>query len=114
MAQEVTGLHGVVLISPNYEEQVRFYRDVLGLAIHSQYEDATFFAVGEQLLAVFGRGHHPEGTKRLGGAKHGLSHLEFQVETKKRAEVERRLDVEGARAYRDNFQDADGNLFHFV
>ena len=110
----IRGLHAVVLIAADYDAQVRFYSNVLNLEIRGQYDDATFFNVGDQILAIFARSHHPEGTSRLGGADHGISHLEFLVDHEDENRVEAVLEEAEARAYRDVFQDADGNLFHFV
>jgi len=109
----VLGLDAVILIADNFEAQCRFYRDVLGLQVESEYGDAMFFKVGKQTLGIFARTHHPEGTRHLGPASHGLSHLEFRLERADREQFLLRLKAGGAHAYGDNFADADGNLFHF-
>lgn len=86
----------------------------MGFRLLSYAEGAAFFGVGEQKMAVFERGHHPEGDQALRGASHGLSHIEFNLPAADIQEMASRLQQAGAQAYRDNFQDADGNLFHFV
>lgn len=110
----IRGLHAVVLIVKDLEKQKRFYRDVMGLEVEGDYGDAVFFRCGEQKLALFAPSHHPEGTKRLKGAEKGISHLEFKIDRGARAEWDRRLREAGYHAYGDNYEDEDGNLFHFV
>jgi catechol 2,3-dioxygenase-like lactoylglutathione lyase family enzyme len=110
----VSGIHGVILIANDFEGQCRFYRDTLGLEMTAHYSDAAFFKAGNQTLGIFAQTHHPEGTKRLGGADHGISHLEFSIDKSLEQEFIDRLTEAGAHAYKDNFADADGNLFHFT
>lgn len=111
---EIQGLHAVVLIVRDLEKQKNFYRDVMGMQVEGDYGDAVFFRCGNQKLALFAYGHHDEGRKRLGGAEKGISHLEFVVDEKEQAEWDQRLRKAGYHAYGDNYQDEDGNLFHFV
>lgn len=110
----IRGLHAVVLIVKDLEEQKRFYRDVMGLEVEGDYGDAVFFRVGEQKIALFAQGHHREGTQRLEGAAKGISHLEFTIDPQDAQAWDRRLKQAGFHAYRSNYEDADGNLFHFV
>lgn len=112
--QLITGIHGIVLIAENYSEQIAFYRDVLGLKLTTAYSDAAFFEIGSQVLAIFARGHHPEGDRALQGASHGLSHLEFSIPACDVAEMENRLRDSVAEPGRKHFKDADGTIFHFV
>lgn len=109
----VQSLDAVVLIVKDLDAQKRFYAEVLGLPVWGDYGDAVFFECGEQKLALFARSHHEQGTRRLEGAAKGISHLEFGIARKDYPVVKRRLESEGHLAYRDNFCDADGNLFHF-
>jgi len=109
----VRGLDAVVLIARDFNRQVAFYRDVLGLELAWSAHDAAFFRCGDQKLAVFAKSHHPQAVQRLDGARHGLSHLEFAVADEDHAALVARLDAAGVRAYGDNFEDPDGNLFHF-
>ena len=109
----VTALDAVILIARDFEAQCRFYEGVLGLEVTARYPDAAFFRAGAQTLGIFAASHHPEGQRRLGGADHGISHLEFRIASSERPSLVHRLESAGARAYGDSFQDADGNLFHF-
>jgi catechol 2,3-dioxygenase-like lactoylglutathione lyase family enzyme len=109
----ILGLDAVVLIAKDLQAQGRFYREVLGLPLTGDYGDALFFDCGSQKLALFAQSHHPEGTKRLEGASKGISHLEFRIASDDEPSLRRRLTEAGFHAYRDNFHDADGNLFHF-
>ena len=111
---DILGLDAVVLIVKNLEAQKRFYHDLLGLEITSDYGDAVLFSCGSQKLALFARSHHPAGTARLEGPTKGLSHLEFRIPASVYEQMKRRLTEEGFHAYRDTFSDADGNLFHFT
>ncbi|HLA10546.1 MAG TPA: VOC family protein [Pyrinomonadaceae bacterium] len=113
-AGKVCGIDAVILIANDFEGQCRFYADVLGLEMTARYSDAAFFKAGTQTLGIFARSHHPEGTKRLGGATHGLSHLEFRIDEGFQQEFVDRLTEAGAHSYKDNFADADNNLFHFT
>jgi catechol-2,3-dioxygenase len=113
-SEEVQGINGIILIANDFEGQCRFYRDVLGLKVVACYADAAFFKVGAQTFGIFAKSHHPEGTERLGNADHGISHLEFSVSESAQAHLTGRLMEFGAHAYKDNFADADGNLFHFT
>ncbi|GGA44123.1 hypothetical protein GCM10007416_16590 [Kroppenstedtia guangzhouensis] len=83
----IRGLHAVVLIVKDLEEQK---------------------------IALFAQGHHREGTQRLEGAAKGISHLEFTIDPQDAQAWDRRLKQAGFHAYRSNYEDADGNLFHFV
>ncbi|HLD41921.1 MAG TPA: glyoxalase/bleomycin resistance/dioxygenase family protein, partial [archaeon] len=77
------------------------------------YGDVVFFKIGKQKLALFAKSHHKEGTKRLEGASKGISHLEFHISKKDLPVIGKKLKEKGFHAYTDNFEDADGNLFHF-
>ena len=109
----VLGLDAVVLIADDFAGQVRFYKDVLGLELLSSSSETAFFRMGAQKLAIFSREHHPEGTRRLGGATHGISHLEFSLSESEMTAMANKLREAGFHTSRDLFQDADGNLFHF-
>ena len=80
----------------------------------ADYGDAVFFDCGDQKIALFDRDHHPEGTESLEGAPKGISHMEFRITRDGEKELDRRLRKAGFNAYRDNYRDADGNLFHFA
>jgi catechol 2,3-dioxygenase-like lactoylglutathione lyase family enzyme len=110
----IKGIDGVILIANDFEGQCRFYRDVLGLELVAHYGDAAFFKAGSQTLGIFAKSHHSEGTRRLGQADHGISHLEFSTDAEAEEKLTQRLMEAGAHAYKDNFADADGNLFHFT
>ena len=104
---------GLTLIVKDIEAQKAFYRDMLGLEIESDYGDAVFFRLGDKKLGLFARGHHPSGDVSLEGASKGISHLEFGIQRSQYEELRKRLTENGFHAERDNFKDADGNLFHF-
>lgn len=107
-------LAGVVLVTSELAAQRAFYRDVLGLPLRADYGSAAFFEAGATRLALFARGHHPEADERLRDASKGIGHLEFAIAEAAYPELRDQLTEAGHRAYRENFQDADGNLFHFV
>ena len=109
----ILGLDAVIIIASRFEEQCKFYHDVLGLELISRYSDAAFFKAGDQTLGIFAHSHHPEGTRRLGGSEHGLSHIEFRLNSSAKEFIIAKLKSAGAHAYGENFADADGNLFHF-
>jgi catechol 2,3-dioxygenase-like lactoylglutathione lyase family enzyme len=109
----ILGLDAVVIIVKDIQAQRHFYQDVLGLPLAGDYGDAVFFDCGKQKLALFAHSHHPEGTNRLEGAAKGISHLEFRIAAGDQERLRSRLTEAGFHAYRDNFSDADGNLFHF-
>jgi catechol-2,3-dioxygenase len=110
---KVQSLDAVVLIANDFNKQRQFYRDVLGLEVIEEYSDAVFFAVGDQRLAIFAKSHHPEGTERLGKGTHGISHLEFGIENEDVKEITEKLKSTKAHVSGGDFEDADGNLFHF-
>lgn len=110
----IQGLAGVALIVRDLERQMAFYAETLGLPLQASSHDAAFFDCGPQKLALFGPTHHPEGTKRLEGAGKGLSHLEFAISPRDESAIRGELEGGGFHAYRDVYEDADGNLFHFV
>ncbi|WP_018132403.1 VOC family protein [Effusibacillus pohliae] len=111
---EIKGLHAVVLIVKDLQKQKRFYQEVLNLQLEADYGDAVFFRCGNQKIALFAHSHHPEGSKRLAGAEKGISHLEFRIKREDREHWDRKLREVGFHAYGDNYEDEDGNLFHFV
>ena len=110
---KIQGLDAIILIVKDLEKQKDFYQNVLGLELESDYGDAIFFKLGNQKIALFDKDHHPEGTKSLEGAKKGISHMEFKIKEKDLEKIESKLKEAGFHAYKDNFKDADGNLFHF-
>lgn len=110
---EILGLDALILIANKYEDQCAFYEKVLGLPVATKGPDFVFYKVGEEVLGIFARSHHPEGTRRLGGADHGISHFEFRIREKDRTEFTRRLEEARALVADENFCDSDGNLFHF-
>jgi catechol-2,3-dioxygenase len=75
----IRSLDAVVLIANDSRRQCAFYGNILGLPAKDNYQDAAFFSVGNQSLAVFAGSHHPEGAERLKGGSHGVSHLEFGI-----------------------------------
>lgn len=112
-AMKVNSFDGVTIIVKDYEAQKKFYRDMLGLPVESEYSDAIFFKIGEKKLSLFAKGHHKEGDASLEGASKGVSHFEFGVSTESSKLFTEKLTKAGFHAYRDVFKDADGNLFHF-
>jgi catechol-2,3-dioxygenase len=111
---KIQGLHAVVLIVKDLEKQKQFYHEVLSMEVDADYGDAVFLSCGEQKIALFAHSHHQEGTRRLEGAHKGISHLEFRIKREDKAFWDEKLKEAGFHAYRDNYEDADGNLFHFV
>ena len=109
----IKALDAVVLIVKDIKKQRYFYKEILGLELEADYGDAVFFKAGEQKLALFSREHHKEGTAHLEGAQKGISHLEFKIEKKDEQAIQKKLKEQGFLAYGDNYQDADGNIFHF-
>ncbi len=107
-------LDGVVVVTSHLEAQRHFYADVLGLPVRSEYGDAVFFGGEGARLVLFSEGHHPEATRRLAPADHGIGHLEFGLPSAAVPAAQQRLLGAGHHAYREVFQDADGNLLHFV
>ncbi|WP_048602399.1 VOC family protein [Rubeoparvulum massiliense] len=110
----IQGLHAVVIFVKDLEKQKHFYGDILGLEVEGDYGDAIFYRCGDQKIALFEQSHHREGSKRLEGAKKGISHLEFIISKEQQEAWNEYLTLAGHHAYRENFEDADGNLFHFV
>ena len=109
----IKGLDAIVLIVKDIEKQKQFYKNVLGLEVESDHGNAVFFKLGKQRLAIFSHSCHKEGTASLEGAQKGISHLEFRIARKDQVALDTRLKENGFHAYRDNYHDADGNLFHF-
>lgn len=110
---KINSFDGITLIVKDLKAQKRFYQDVLGLELESDYGDAAFFKIGDKKLGLFAKGHHKEGDESLEGASKGISHLEFGVSSETAEQLTKKLKAAGFHAYRDNFKDADGNLFHF-
>jgi catechol 2,3-dioxygenase-like lactoylglutathione lyase family enzyme len=110
---KINSFDGVTIIVKDYEAQKKFYRDVLGLAVESEYSDAIFFKIGENKFSLFAKGHHKEGDASLEGASKGISHFEFGISSETNKLLTEKLTKAGFHAYRDVFKDADGNLFHF-
>ncbi|MGH9945607.1 MAG: VOC family protein [Pyrinomonadaceae bacterium] len=110
---KINSFDGVTIIVKDYEAQKKFYRDVLGLPVESEYSDAIFFKIGDRKLSLFAKGHHKEGDASLEGASKGISHFEFGVSAETAKLLDEKLKNAGFHAYRDNYKDADGNLFHF-
>jgi catechol 2,3-dioxygenase-like lactoylglutathione lyase family enzyme len=110
----IHGLHAVVLFVKDLEKQKKFYRDVLGLEVTYESNQSAFLKCGEQMIALFTHENHPEGASRLEGAVKGISHLEFRIKRSDKEYWLKKLRDAGYHAYKDNFEDEDGNLFHFV
>lgn len=112
-AMKINSFDGMTIIVKDYQAQKRFYKDVLGLPVESEYSDAIFFKIGDKKFSLFAKGHHKEGDASLEGASKGVSHFEFGVSTETSRLLTEKLTKAGFHAYRDVFKDADGNLFHF-
>lgn len=110
---KIQSLDAVILIANDFVKQRQFYKETMGLKVVEEYQDAIFFAIGEQKLAIFAKSHHPEGTERLGKANHGISHLEFGIAKGDEKVAGDRLKDAKAHVSGRDFEDADGNLFHF-
>lgn len=110
---KINSFDGVTIIVKDLAAQKKFYKDVLGLEIESEYSDAVFFKIGDRKLGLFAKGHHREGDESLEGASKGISHFEFGVSAETAKLMDEKLKNAGFHAYRDNYKDADGNLFHF-
>ena len=110
---KINSFDGVTIIVKDYQAQKKFYKDVLGLKVESEYSDAIFFKVGDKKFSLFAKGHHQEGDASLEGASKGISHFEFGVSGETGELLSEKLKKAGFHAYRDVFKDADGNLFHF-
>lgn len=110
---KINSFDGVTIIVKDYQAQKKFYKDVLGLPVESEYSDAIFFKIGDKKLSLFAKGHHKEGDESLEGASKGISHFEFGVSSETSKLFMEKLTKAGFHAYRDVFKDADGNLFHF-
>lgn len=109
----INSFDGITIIVKDLKAQKDFYKDVLGLEIESEYSDAVFFKIGDRKLGLFAKGHHKEGDESLEGASKGISHFEFGVSAESAKLFDEKLKKAGFHAYRDNYKDADGNLFHF-
>lgn len=112
-SMKINSFDGVTIIVKDYEAQKKFYKDTLGLEVESEYSDAIFFKIGERKLGLFAKGHHKEGDESLEGAAKGISHFEFGVSSETAKQLDEKLKKADFHAYRDNYKDADGNLFHF-
>jgi catechol 2,3-dioxygenase-like lactoylglutathione lyase family enzyme len=110
---KINSFDGITIIVKDFEAQKKFYKDVLGLPVESEYADAIFFKIGDKKLGLFAKGHHKEGDASLEGASKGISHFEFGVSSETSELLSEKLKRAGFHAYRDVFKDADGNLFHF-
>ena len=110
---KINSFDGITIIVKDIEAQKKFYKDVLGLEVESDYGDAVFFKIGNEKLGLFAKGHHKEGDESLEGAEKGISHFEFGVSSETSEQLSKKLKAAGFHAYRDVFKDADGNLFHF-
>lgn len=108
-------IHGIVLVTERYAEQVSFYRDELGLEMVDDWGDAARFRSSNGIeLTLFARSHDRRSLERLAPATHGLSHLEFSASSEVRRDLEGRLQSSGRVSHGANYLDADGQLFHFV
>ncbi len=110
---KINSFDGITIIVKDLAAQKRFYNEVLGLEIESEYSDAVFFKIGDRKLGLFAKGHHKEGDESLEGAAKGISHFEFGISAETAKKFDEKLKKAGFHAYRDNYRDADGNLFHF-
>src|SRR5688500_10250010 len=57
---KINSFDGVTIIVKDITAQKKFYREVLGLEIESEYPDAVFFKIGDRKLGLFAKGHHQE------------------------------------------------------
>jgi catechol 2,3-dioxygenase-like lactoylglutathione lyase family enzyme len=110
---KINSFDGITIIVKDIAAQKKFYQNVLGLELESDYGDAVFFKIGDRKLGLFAKGHHKEGDESLEGAPKGISHLEFGISVEANEQLTKKLTDAGFHAYRDVFKDADGNLFHF-
>lgn len=110
-----TSLQGVVIVADHYREQVRYYRDLLGLDQVADWGDATRLSAANGIdLTIFARSHDARSCDRLVPRRHGLSHLEFGASPAEQKAIEDSLTANGSAAHGQNYLDADGQLLHFV
>jgi len=101
-------LSGIVLLTSNLVAQRALFGDVLGLRTKWSTADAHVYRFDSgHDIGFFEGSHHPEAVARLGGAGHGVSHLEFRVDPG----FDQSL-LEPYRVDHQMFADGDGNLFH--
>ncbi len=115
--QAATGatIAGIVLVADNFEEQVAFYRDVLGLTLTDHWGDvARFRAANAVELTLFAKSHDQASLDRIDPLQHGLSHFEFGVDDETASVLGQQLVALGQRSHGQNYLDRDGQLFHFV
>lgn len=104
---------GIVLVAENFEEQVAFYRDRIGLDLVDDWGDAMRLRAANGVeLTIFAASHDAPSLHRLSPVTHGLSHMELGVARSVRAQLEESLD--DRRLKPGSFLDPDGQLFHFT
>ena len=108
-------IDGIAIVASDFEAQVAFYRDLVGLDVVDHWGDACRLRGANGVsLTIFASTHDERSMQRLHPAGHGLSHLEFGVSGSVRTIAEQRLRDAGQASYGDNFVDADGQLLHYV
>ena len=108
-------INGIVLVADDFEAQLGFYRDTIGLELVSHWGDAALLRSANGVtLALFATTHDPRSMERIAPLRHGLSHLEFGATSAVQAELGAALDAAGYGDEPGNYLDPDGQLFHFV
>lgn len=74
----------------------------------------SFSPVGSRKSRCLPPATIPRAQNALKGAAKGISHLEFRIKRADKAYWDEKLRAAGYHAYGDNYEDEDGNLFHFV
>ena len=114
----VYGVVGVVIWTDNLERLRRFYRDTLGMPLHSNHGDFVAFQFGDMRFNI---GQHD---RVQGQAREpyriminlGVSdiHAEYRRLTEQRVEFIRPPEQEGWGGWVATFKDPDGNLLQLL
>jgi metallothiol transferase len=80
---QVSGIDHVALRVSDVERSARFYTELFGATVRSRSQGSVFLDVGEDWVALFGRGVASTG---YGATELGVDHLSFHSVTARSAE----------------------------
>jgi catechol 2,3-dioxygenase-like lactoylglutathione lyase family enzyme len=103
----------IAVATHEYQHQLHFYRDVLGLPLLSELNGVAMLACGEQVLLISDLIRNPGANAILehhAGDTEELAYTIWRIDRDAWTEHLRRL---GYYADRDSFADHDGNRLHF-
>jgi catechol-2,3-dioxygenase len=103
----------IAVSTHDYQNQLHFYRNVLGLPLLSESDGVAILACGAQVLLISDLNRNPQATEALHHHTGNTEELAYTIPRIDRDAWTEHLRLLGYYANREDFADCDGNRLHF-